>query len=145
MCHISRKIKNRYKHFWKPCWSTLDQISAIKFFQLIFYKISIPAWFWEQHISLGRTDLMAKLQSPIAFLPCIESSIRKKSAVLRWELISCQPNVQNFSRLLSRLVRVIDRGGGQGKKKSCWANMKDLFAGKQMLFTELQNSAAFKS
>ena len=35
--------------------------------------------------------------------------------------------------------------GGVRVKKSCQANMKDLLTGEQMLFTELQNFAAFKS
>ena len=35
--------------------------------------------------------------------------------------------------------------GGSGSKKSCQANMKDLLTGEQMLFTELQNFAVFKS
>ena len=34
--------------------------------------------------------------------------------------------------------------GGSGSKKSCQANMKDLLAGEQMLFTELQSFARSK-
>ena len=36
-------------------------------------------------------------------------------------------------------------GGESGSKKSCYANMTDLLAVEQMLFTERQNYAAFKS
>ena len=36
-------------------------------------------------------------------------------------------------------------GEGLGSKQTCQANKKDLLTGEQILFTELQNFAAFKS